>query len=335
MLDSLLHTLLRQAPSNSLWCLGENTTVPADSHFQGLAITNRYTSHQQLCHLGIHCELSDFDFSTTPDNSLAVAIWRIAKEKAINTHVLYSLLHKLHDDGVLHLIGYRNEGMDSLLKLIQTQTNCTLERHKLKKQLQHITLHKPSTIDFPNDYTQLQKFSIDALDFYSKPGVFGWQKIDQGSRLLIEQFAKYPVDPSHKLLDLGCGYGYLSIKAKQLGYQTIDASDNNAASIIACQANFALHQINGNVFIDDCASRASNRYDTVLCNPPFHQGFDHDKKLIERFCQAASRVLHQQGQAFFVINQFIGLEKIASAYFRQQQIVVQEQGFKVLHLTKS
>lgn len=334
MLDSLLLDLLQQAPSNSLWCLGENTAVPTASTFKGLAISNRYDVYQQLLKLELNCELSDFDFSTIADNSIDYAVWRIAKEKALNIHIMHSLLHKLHDTGSLHLVGYRNEGMDSLVKLLQTQTDSRIERHKLKKQLQHIIVHKPNTIDFSNNYAQLQKFHLDNSDFYSKPGVFGWQKSDLGSQLLIEQLAKQPLNPAHKLLDLGCGYGYLSIKAKQLGYQTIDASDNNAASIIACRANFSLHAIHGEVFIDDCVSRANNSYDIVLCNPPFHQGFEHDKALIERFCQAASRALHKDGQAFFVINQFIGLEKVASRYFTQQHILLQEQGFKVLHLTK-
>lgn len=335
MLDSLLLDLLRQAPSNSLWCLGENTAAPSDSAFKGLAISNRYDVYQQLRAMGLNCELSDFDFSAVADNSIDHAIWRIAKEKAVNTHILYSLLHTLSQEGVLHLLGYRNEGMDSLVKLLQTQTDSRIERYKLKKQLQHIVVHKPSRSELSSDYAQLQKLQLDGMDFYSKPGIFGWQKVDIGSQLLMGQLAEQALNPAHKLLDLGCGYGYLSIKAKQLGYQSIDASDNNAASISACQANFDLHQIQGEVFIDDCVSRANNSYDIVLCNPPFHQGFEHDKALIERFCQAASRALRSNGQAFFVINQFVGLEKIAGLYFRQQQILLQEHGFKVLHLIKN
>lgn len=334
MLDTLLLTLLQQAPNNSLWCLGENTPVPKQISYKGIAISNRYDVHKQLQSLGVNSQLSDFDTHTIADNSIDFALWRIAKEKAINIHILHELLHKLSEHGELHLVGYRSEGMDSLLKLLQTQSDALINRHKLKKQLQHIIVHKPKRIDFSSDYTQLQRLQKDNLTFYSKAGVFGWQKVDLGSQLLMQQFAQRPLTPEDKILDLGCGYGYLSITAKQLGYTSIDATDNNAASIAACQANFALHQISGEVFIDDCASQSNYSYDIVLCNPPFHQGFEHDKTLINRFCLAAYRALKNNGHAYFVVNQFIGLEKIAALHFQQQCTLLQEQGFKVLQLTK-
>ena len=53
---------------------------------------------------------------------------------------------------------------------------------------------------------------------YSKPGIYGWQKIDRGSALLIEQLSDVLASMARapkRLADLGCGYGYLSIMAAQ------------------------------------------------------------------------------------------------------------------------
>jgi 16S rRNA (guanine1207-N2)-methyltransferase len=43
--------------------------------------------------------------------------------------------------------------------------------------------------------------------FISRPGVFGWDKADQGSQLLLQHI---PRNLSGRGADFGCGYGFLS-----------------------------------------------------------------------------------------------------------------------------
>lgn len=329
-LQQLLHSL----PANSLWCIGEDSDPQRASGFGGICITNRFDVFRQAQQAGLICHFNDFDLSLLADNSLDAAVWRIAKEKLLNIHVIVSSLSKLKHGGKLYLIGYRNEGIESLLSLLQTKTNAHIERQKLKKQLQQVCISKPSQLTIDNSYPNLQQPGDDDQAFYSKPGVFGWNKTDTGSQLLIQVLAGLPVDTQHRVLDLGCGYGYLAMQAHQLGYRHIDATDNNAAAIVACQANYALHNIQGQVIADDCAAAIDKRYDLIVCNPPFHQGFAHDKALTTRFCQTASRLLNNNGQALFVVNQFIGLEKVASSCFGKQRTLFSGQGFKVLCLSK-
>lgn len=329
--QELLRQLLSSAPSDSLWCLGENSADSMDSSIAVNSLCNRFDLCQQLS----RCEFSDFDFSAFADNSLRAIFFRIEKEKALNIHIIQQALVKLHPNGVFHLIGYKNEGIESLDKLISQHSDALINKKK-HKQLQHLQISKPTQCTIANDYHTLQLFEKDDFSFLSKPGVFGWQKIDAGSQLLMNNIAQHgSPDASRKVLDIGCGYGYLSLRASALGFEHIDASDNNAAALIACQANFERLDIKGRVFADNIAQGAtSQHYDLVLCNPPFHQGFAHSKQLIHDFCQQAHRCLKTGGTAWFVVNQFVGIEAAAKPLFKQVELIQQEQGFKILRCQK-
>ena len=38
------------------------------------------------------------------------------------------------------------------------------------------------------NYTALQRFKTESFNYHSKPGVYGWNKIDKGSELLVNTF---------------------------------------------------------------------------------------------------------------------------------------------------
>ncbi len=50
----------------------------------------------------------------------------------------------------------------------------------------------------------------DSLEFTSDLGVFSKDKVDYGSKLLIETFLKEDISYS-SVLDLGCGYGVIGL----------------------------------------------------------------------------------------------------------------------------
>ena len=83
---------------------------------------------------------------------------------------------------------------------------------------------------------------------------------------------------------------------------------------------------------DDCAQQLTERFDLVLCNPPFHQGFATSTDLTGRFLEAAAAHLAPGGAAVFVVNQFIGLEARARACFARSAVLRQQDGFKVVLL---
>ena len=80
----------------------------------------------------------------------------------------------------------------------------------------------------------------------------------------------------------------------------------------------------------DCGGGIDERFDLVLCNPPFHQGFGVERDLSERFVAAARRLTANDGMALFVTNAFIPIERIARAHFRDVNRVVENGRFKLV-----
>ena len=136
-------------------------------------------------------------------------------------------------------------------------------------------------------------------------------------------------------LDLGCGYGYLSLFAASLGIQHITATDNNAAAILAITKTACENDTNITAIADDCGASITQTFDIILCNPPFHQGFDIDSQLTEKFVATAKNRLNRHGKAYFVTNAFIAIEKIAEKHFASCKQLANNKKFKVLELTKT
>ena len=334
----LLDQVLRDCSAETMWCADENTAGYIPTAYKGNIISNRFDIIAQLQQNYPKATFCDFNFSSAEAATIHCIVFRIAKEKAVNLHIISEAFRLLNKGGKLVLIGYKNEGINSLCSKIKSSYDCDVVINKYKAQLQHIEIESSGVQTaelLDTDYFTSQKLIVNETEFYSKPGIFGWNKTDSGSKLLIEALTLNKPDTENTtVLDLGCGYGYLSIKAKELGFHHINATDNNAAAIQACMSNFEHYKIQGEVFADNHAKNHQTQYDLVLCNPPFHKGFDHTKNLTEVFTQQAFKSLKPNGQAFFVTNQFIGIEKIANKLFASTSLLLKKEGFKVFLFKK-
>lgn len=324
---------LLESHSNALLLIAESPKLILPANFTGKIISNRFQTVQQLSAQNANCVFSDFVINK--DDIEKDIIFRTFKEKAISLYIIETYLKQSSCNTSLTILGYKNEGISSLIKRIETFSGLSIEQEK-HKQLVVVSIKKSRHL-----HNKVQKHNYQSIirvdhdiSYFSKPGVFGWNKIDKGSRLLIEHFKQQQHASHSSILDLGCGYGYLSIEAWKMGFSKIDATDNNAAAISACKYNFYHQRINGKVFASNCADTTEDYYDIILCNPPFHQGFDHTKSLTGQFVRQAYNRLKTGGCAYFVVNQFIAIEKAAENYFTSQQNLATNDGFKILKLEK-
>ncbi len=183
-----------------------------------------------------------------------------------------------------------------------------------------------------SDYADLRVID-ETLGLVSKPGVYGWNKIDKGSALLVscipQVLQRLPQAPQ-RVADLGCGYGYLPVVAQaHIGDAQWLLTDNNATALVASRSNVERHAIDAEVVLADCAEGLTGPVDIGLCNPPFHQGFAVEDGLTERFLSAARRLLRPGGCALFVVNQFIALPRKAESLFADCRPLAEAQGFRV------
>lgn len=318
---------LRAAPLNQLPT--ETTSL----------ITNRYDLYLQAKLLGFNCYYNDFDFSSFPDHSFKQVLYRVSKEKPVTHHIINDTRRLIPNGGTLILSGAKTDGIKTYT---EKAANYFGSRATAKKHGNSYCATIPllSSVESALDdkcYSQLRPcISLDHVQLHSKPGLFGWNKIDQGSAFLAEHlsdfFKCFDEAPEH-LLDLGCGYGYLSVMAHRHTKASITATDNNAAAITACSKNFSLVGIKGETIAADCAEGIDQEFDAIICNPPFHQGFSTNRSLTQRFVDSCHRHLRAGSMALFVINRFVPLESCAENLF-QISPFGENKSFKLVLLKK-
>ncbi|MBU2098191.1 MAG: methyltransferase [Gammaproteobacteria bacterium] len=337
----VLEILLTSSVGKTLWVMDENPPIDELLKLNGNQsidiISNRYDTSQQMAKLGITTHLSDFDFSELLQYQRIV--YRISKEKMLTHHVINQALQHLTDDGNFYMIGEKTDGVKSIVKQaaeVYEQDvsarkfgNAYLGQFSKPRNELHERKQLPTA-----DYTQLRLIKNPVMNFYSKPGVFGWEKVDKGSQLLVSclppviQYMK----GAESVLDLGCGWGYLMLSTKNIDIPVRVATDNNVPAIDAARKNFAEAGLKVDCVIDDCGSQIKQRFDLILCNPPFHQGFQISDSLTDKFLKNAARLSRRSTRAIFVVNQFIPLPKLAEAYFKEHRLLAASDGFNVYEL---
>ncbi|WP_339615560.1 methyltransferase [uncultured Gilvimarinus sp.] len=359
MNDPALHWLLEHyhnAPAaiDSVWLCDEasreftdHLAVRAQTQF----ISNRWDVCERLKAHQHGVTFNDFDLSAIADNSQERVYYRISKEKPVVHHIINAAARVLQPEGELVIAGLKNEGAKNFLDKAAQVMGCSkaTQKHGLAYSAQ-LNKRQISALLDDSDYSRLRPIAplnntgqtqgAGELLLWSKPGQFGWQKIDAGSAFLLSTLAQQNMPSNEPLtvLDLGCGYGYLSCRAAQTLFNTpqtaFTLTDNNAAALRSAHYNCEQLGLDATVVPSDAGTEIAQRFDVILCNPPFHQGFNVSDDLTERFIASAGEHLQPGGQAYFVVNAFIGAEQKAKAHFAECRALANNRQFKVLALSK-
>ncbi len=295
---------------------------------------------------------SDFDFDAL-NKTFDICVYRISKERPVCHHVFNTCLSLLNKNGVLIIGGKKNEGIknyhEKLVKTLGFQGQLRKNGDDYTAVLRAPENRRPRTLLDDKNYTQLRPIqSKDTTpSFFSKPGLYGWNKVDQGSLFLIDtiinDLPRINAKPA-RVLDLGCGYGYLSLSILNAmndgsiaDVEELIATDNNAAAVLATTQNISQHpsaeSLSYYVVADNCAAGISTPVDLLICNPPFHQGFDNCRNLTKLFLNTTKRLLAKNGVAYFVVNSFIPLDSLASDIFKYVTVLRNNRQFKVIRVS--
>ena len=313
--------------------------IPEQTYLR--VFSNRLDIADKVNNSGIECLFCDFDFAQLPENSLDHLIFRVSKEKAVTKHTINNAKRLLKKGASLLIAGQKKEGIKTYVKFSQELLCYT-------PQLQKFGIDYVASIASRgmvknevqrDDYSYMRKIiHTDESLFFSKPGIFGWNKIDRGSKFLCDHldcfFETYDFLPN-TLLDLGCGYGYLACEARRFNFLNIFATDNNATAIVACKLNFDHYGLQvANVFATDAGQKISEKFDTILCNPPIHAGFKFDLALIKKFLVNTRHLLTKTGKALFVVDVCIPLELIARNNVSRVHTLNKNKQFKLISLSQ-
>lgn len=344
LLDDLLNSHTDTGLGPVLWIADESLTerelLVARPHPALYVLTNRFDLGTALKAAGLQVVISDFDFASLPVQHFASIVYRVAKERPLVHHCINESFRHLLPEGALHLLGSKDDGIRTHGRNAE-QVFASPEHAKKQGDVYRVTLIRPDDATDEGvewldckEYAHLRTCTVGDFHFISKPGVFGWNKVDRGSALLVEHAHKLITGKKSagSVLDLGCGYGYLLLATADMPFAARWATDNNAAAVRAAQASFAKQHLTVNVTLDDCGERLQERFDLILCNPPFHQGFSSSNALAVKFLTQIRRLLAPNGRALVVVNQFIPLEKAAAEQFEKINTLTQAHGFKIVQL---
>ncbi len=167
-------------------------------------------------------------------------------------------------------------------------------------------------------------------DLVTLPGVFAAEKLDAGTRLLLEHA---PLAPVQRALDMGCGCGVIGLAALLRGAATADLVDVNLLAVAAAAENLARHGLAARgaaIAGDGMAAVAGRRYDLILANPPFHIGKEVDLAMASAFFAQAAQQLSPGGRLLLVANQFLAYEPPLRQAFGSVERVARRDGYVVL-----
>lgn len=173
--------------------------------------------------------------------------------------------------------------------------------------------------------------------FYSRPGLFAWDRIDPASALLASLL---PSDLHGRAADLGAGYGYLSVELLQRcpGIVALDLYEAEARALALAKRN--LEPFSSRIALGfhwhDVAAGLPQGYDIIVSNPPFHAHGRSDRPDIGRaFIAAAAEALNPGGRLWLVANRHLPYEQALDAGFASVRTLAQANGFKVVEAVKA
>lgn len=184
--------------------------------------------------------------------------------------------------------------------------------------------------NLPSNIVEFETYFLNTkFIFKSDNGVFSKEKLDFGTRLLLENLPFK--DMNGDILDLGCGYGVVSIILSKFIDAKFDAVDVNKRALHLAEMNMKLNKVTDiNYFESNCydAIDENKKYSYIITNPPIRAG----KEVVYKMLRGAKDHLKDDGFLYFVMRKDHGaktaIRDISDIY--NAEVICKEKGFFVI-----
>ena len=160
---------------------------------------------------------------------------------------------------------------------------------------------------------------------WTQPGLFSWDRLDAGTRLLIDTLPAL----EGRGADLGCGQGLLGRTVlAQTAVSGLALVDVDRRAIEAARRNLGDPRASFH-WADARSITGLMGLDFVVTNPPFHDAGQEDRPLGQAFIATAHGALRKGGVLWLVANRHLPYEATLRALFSTVMLRAQRDGFKV------
>lgn len=286
------------------------------------------------------------NISVLPENTglYDMVVIDLPKGRNLTRRFIVEAYYATKPGGFVYIVGPNNLGIKSSIKdANDVFQNSTILAYKKGNRIAYFkkSAELNSTIEWiyepgiaPGTWVQIKiSMSQSAMELHSLPGIFSYDHLDDGTRLLIEHLSLNSVESA---IDLGCGYGVIGILIAKSGASRVELVDSNLLAIAATNQNIQIHGIT-NAFAwssDVLEAISTDKVNLIATNPPFHSGSATDYQITQAFLAQSWETLESGGRLVLVANRFIRYDNIIKNYFSTTRVLAENNRFYVIEAQK-
>ena len=266
-------------------------------------------------------------------SSFDLVLSHLPRGRAVQEELIRGTARVLRPGGRFYFVAHKRAGVKGAIAYARDLFgHCGVVR---QKKGYHVALAiKPDGLDLSplTESYVAHTVTLDGIKttLVSKPGVFAWDRLDDGTAALV---GAIEIGAGDRVLDLGCGTGLAGLAAARHASEgRVVLVDADARAVESAQRTLAANEVaGGEALLSDCASAVLNKeFDVVITNPPFHQGVGVDYEVACQFVRDAARVLRPGGRLFLVANRFLRYGDLIKEVFGSVETAYADNRYHVL-----
>jgi 16S rRNA (guanine1207-N2)-methyltransferase len=250
--------------------------------------------------------------------SFDVVLCHLPRGRALQQELIDGAAWVLRPGGRFYLVASKRSGIKGAIKYARAQFGrCAVLRQKQGYHVALATHHGPGPQR--SGWTEYCSSAVlcDGVEttVVGKPGIFAWDRVDEGTAALI---GSMKIGADDCVLDLGCGTGLAGLAASRHAHSgAVVLVDADIRAVEAARRTLEVNGAqNAEVLLSDCAQAARDRrFDVVVTNPPFHLGVGTEFDVAHQFVRDAWAVLRPAGRLYLVANRHLRYTDVIAQVF--------------------